>query len=186
MMTEEGNLMIADHGLLNDYKDNYRKGAAGQKDVYLTPRQLEQLKAGNKAPSYDVQKTDVFSLGLSLIYASTLEDPKNCYDWSKKTLNNNAIEAQLAKIEQSYSPSYSQLVRAMVDPNDLSRPDFHQLQALVNANSKPVGQQFPLQQSVYNQQLHNSQLGRSVAPQANNGFQNNFQNNLGQSGFRQY
>lgn len=156
MMNEEGQVLLTDHGLLNQYKDNYNKGMAGKKDSYLTPIQLEYLRNKSANPNYDTYKADVFSLGMTLIYACNLEDPIDCYDYSKKVLNRTYLENHLQAIQNNYSPQTYQLIRSMVELDDVQRPDFNQLAGissnLGNSLVQPVGPtviptQQPLNQS---------------------------------------
>lgn len=149
MMNEEGQVLLTDHGLLNAYKDNYNKGLAGKKDSYLTPIQLEYLRNKSNNPNYDQYKSDVFSLGMTLIHACNLDNPIDCYDYSKKVLNRTYLENHLQAVQNQYSPQTYQLIRSMVELDDAQRPDFNQLAGLSsnlgNSLVQPVQpvQQFP-------------------------------------------
>lgn len=148
MMNEEGQVLLTDHGILNQYKDNYNKAMAGKKDVYLTPIQLEYLRNKSQNPNFDTYKSDVFSLGMTLIYACNLENPIDCYDYSKKVLNRTYLENHLQAIQNNYSQQTYQLIRTMVELDDAQRPSFNQLAGassnLGNSLVQPLGQ--PLQQ----------------------------------------
>ena len=170
MMNEEGQVLLTDHGLLNAYKDNYNKALAGQKNCYLTPIQLEYLRNKNTNPNYDTYKSDVFSLGMTLIYACNLDDPIDCYDYSKKVLNRTYLENHLQAIQNNYSPQTYQLIRTMVELDDAQRPDFNQLSGLSgnlgnsfaqpagNQLSQPIATQIPSQPLVQTQPLNQSTM----------------------------
>lgn len=161
MMNEEGQVLLTDHGLLNHFKDNYNKAMAGKKDSYLTPIQLEYLRNKSNNPNYDTYKSDVFSLGMTLIYACNLEDPIDCYDYSKKVLNRTYLENHLQAVQNNYSPQTYQLIRSMVELDDVQRPDFNQLAGfssnLGNSLVQPLGGQ-TLAQPVGQQPLNQSTM----------------------------
>lgn len=161
MMNNDGKLTISDHGLLNPYKDNFNKALAGKKDVYLTPVLLEHLKNKNKNPSYDVNKSDVFSLGMTLVHAANLESPLSSYDWSKKYISKAELDSHLQKIQNNYSPRFTQLVKAMTELDENQRPDFLQLASLTGSMGPGVPSQFPGNHP--SQLLNNSTLQQSQA-----------------------
>lgn len=81
-LTETGFAKIGDHGLLNSFKNAYNKVLSGKK-IQISPELMEALRVRNSQPDYQVYKNDVYSLGMTLLHAATLEDPvQNCYDFS--------------------------------------------------------------------------------------------------------
>ena len=198
MMDDEGNLLIDDHGMLNEYKDNYNKALSGNKGVYLSPSLLEHLKHKTASPSYDVHKADVFSLGVSLLFAANLKNPETIYDMNNKVINRPELEGQLQSAGTRYSPRFVELLRTMLDFDDRSRPDFNQLSALSNQQQPQSQPQQPLVQSTYGvnpmmgSQVRNfgyaqNQLPGSLAQSGlNQGFQQYGQNNLVNSVAGQY
>lgn len=176
MMNNEGKLSLTDHGLLNPYKDSYNKALAGKKDVYITPVNLEHIRNKNKNPTYDVNKADVYSLGMTLVQAANLEAPNSAYDWTKKKVSKAELDSHLQKIQNNYSPRFNQLVRAMVELDDELRPDFIQLDSMLNQGGvgmvPPVAS--PNQQSLLMQsQLQQSHMQHS---QAHNPYKSQFNN----------
>ena len=47
---------------------------------YLAPEAVDQYRAGEKAPNYNLAKADVWSLGMTLLAAFTLSDVRDVYN----------------------------------------------------------------------------------------------------------
>ncbi len=48
---------------------------------YLSPSLMVSLAAGEYKPVHDVCKSDVYSLGMTLLETATLANPMCCYDF---------------------------------------------------------------------------------------------------------
>lgn len=81
MLTPEGFVKIADHGLINADHSNYFKTYYGREQTFLSPNQIASLKNRETKPKHDSWKSDVYGLGMTLLEAATLCHPNVCYDW---------------------------------------------------------------------------------------------------------
>ena len=141
MLSDEGYVKIPDNGILSGVRNNYFKTISGECRGYLTPELMRSFSKRESNPRYNVYKADVFSLGVTLLYASTLVRPNTlAYDWSNYTVNFKGIQDLLKKIEGKYSPTWRELIEVMLGlgRDEDSRPDFlflYPLKVYQNYNS---------------------------------------------------
>lgn len=65
----------------------YRLLSEKSTDCYLSPSLFNQLCKGVNHPKSNSYKSDVYSLGMILLEASTLGSVQNCYDRKNGTVN---------------------------------------------------------------------------------------------------
>ncbi len=58
---------------------------------YLSPELLEYLKRRDHHPLYDIEKSEVFSLGVTIFKAITFIDTTIIYDLDNFNINSNEI-----------------------------------------------------------------------------------------------
>ena len=116
---------IADFGCAKEMNLNTLNSLKGT-ELFISPILFDYLKNNNKSfLKHDVYKSDVYSLGLCILYAATLSlnsitelrkisDQIICYNFLKKSLKN-------------YSQSFINLVYRMLDLNEELRFDFQEL-----------------------------------------------------------
>ena len=110
-----GTIYIADNGLIAYFKNSYERCISGEK-AYLTTFLLECLERKEIRPIYNVYNSDIFAIGMVLLYAATLKDPlRYFYDWEKYQLNLEIIEYELTLLEKSYSVNFIELIRAVMN-----------------------------------------------------------------------
>ena len=131
MLSDEGYVKIPDNGILSGVRNNYFKTLSGECRGYLT--HLRFYANHDSKPEYNVYKADVFSLGMTFLYASTLVRPNTvCYDWSQHSVNIRGIQDLFKKIEGRYSAAWRELVQLMlgIGKEERERPDFRSLYPL--------------------------------------------------------
>jgi len=127
MLSDEGYVKVPDNGILSGVRNNYFKTISGECRGYLTPELMRSFSKREPNPKYNVYKADVFSLGVTLIYASTLVRPNtSCYDWSQYTLNIKGIQDLLKRVDGRYSATWRELLEVMlgIGKEEDSRHDF--------------------------------------------------------------
>ena len=81
LISNTGEYKIGDYGLLiNGLSGYFRLVSDKTNDCYLSPKLVAALDNKVLDPNHNKYKSDVFSLGMTLIYASTLKSVENCYD----------------------------------------------------------------------------------------------------------
>ena len=116
---------------LNAYK-KFLMGANDQSECYLSPELLLNLKHRCLIPeNYQKQKSDVFSLGMTMLEASCLSSIQNCYDFDEFKIKNDQVNIYLEEIKWRYNnPNLSELLKCMLETEE-NRPDYKDLYTLL-------------------------------------------------------
>ena len=126
-MARSGDIKLADNGLLDQEDSLYHSIRSGQQFCYISPELLGSIRSNNKEPNLlpsMLYRSDVFSLGMTFLYAALLEEPWDCYDCSQYRFNSDALAARYRAVKKRYPGQFANLMRQLIklDPND--RPDF--------------------------------------------------------------
>ena len=89
-----------------------------------------QRKESN--PDYDVYRSDVYSLGMTLLEAASLREPEsNFYDWTNLEIQHKTINRALQDLDSVYSAELVNTIRIMLEEEERIRPDFLGLNAVI-------------------------------------------------------
>lgn len=66
-VTTDGHIKIGDHGLTNPHTSNFLKAFILPDKGYLSPILMKCLKNKNKEPNHNVFKSDIWSLGMTIL-----------------------------------------------------------------------------------------------------------------------
>lgn len=112
---------------LNAYK-KFFMGAKEPNECYLSQELLNNLKHRCLVPeNYIKQKSDVFSLGMTVLEAATLKSMKDCYDFDEFKLKTENISSYIEELRTNFCPSLCQLISCMVEIDENKRPDYQDL-----------------------------------------------------------
>ena len=99
-------------------------------ELYMSPLLFNGLRTGRVDVKHNLYKSDVYSLGLSLLYASTT-DTKSLYD-IRQFIDMKEVNAYLKKVlGKKYSNKFIDLLRLMLEIHEKNRPDFIELEEIV-------------------------------------------------------
>lgn len=78
---------------------------------------------GPESVSYDKEKNDVWSLGITLLASFVNEDYNNYYDWKNYKVKDSLIRARLMKLSKDYgySTDLINLLERMLEMDDFKR-----------------------------------------------------------------
>jgi len=127
---------IAEHNIIGNVMPGYHQRLLGFQDVrtYLSPALMENLSRAEMKPSHNPWKSDVFSLGMTLLHAATLASCDSLYNWENHTIDRAGIDQRLKIIKGQYSDKLYQLISSMLVFDEYERPDFKTLDAKLNGN----------------------------------------------------
>ena len=118
----EGKSRILDNQFLTHGLTGYSRFYFKQSpSCYLSPKQLTALKTNSESTSGDQEKSDVFSLGMTIIYAANLKDIQNLYDLENFKLNKKNIDSSLKEIKRRYSKKFVKVLKKMIAKNESKR-----------------------------------------------------------------
>ena len=100
-------------------------------ELYMSPIQFFGLNQKLNLVQHNTYKSDVFSLGMCILYAANLSDDCLCNIREETDMNDikNIIEQYLCK---RYSNSFIQLLLLFLEINEKHRPDFIQLKRILS------------------------------------------------------
>ena len=124
-------LKICDFG---EARKLIRKGTILQpvrgSELYMSPVQFFGLNQKMNQVQHNTYKSDVFSLGMCILYAATLND--NCLYEIRELTNMTKISKILEKyLYKKYSIGFIKLLLCLLEINEKKRPDFIQLEKII-------------------------------------------------------
>ena len=133
-------IKLGDFGSSRSIVDDTRMSTTTGTPIYLSPKLREGLFRGSSQVTHNAYKSDVYSLGITLLVLAILNPVKVVNATPEKLMN------ILAGI--SYSEPYKEMVRWMLAQREEDRPDFVQLQqwlepAQVVADQSAISPQQP-------------------------------------------
>ena len=99
-------------------------------ELYMSPIQFYGLNQNLKLVQHNTYKSDVFSLGMCILFAATLSD--NClYDIRELTNMNVIMEILERYLRKRYSIGIIRLLLLLLEVDERKRPDFIQLENII-------------------------------------------------------
>ena len=132
ILVVNGQYKLCDFGELRMMKG---KGLVVQRirgsELFMSPILFYGLRAGLIQVKHNTYKSDVFSLGMCLLYAATMHFDGT--DEIREMIDMNMIRLTLEKyLNERYSKKFIDLLCAMLETNEELRPDFEQLEEIIN------------------------------------------------------
>ncbi|EGR28134.1 protein kinase domain protein [Ichthyophthirius multifiliis] len=124
ILTPEGFVKIADHGILHVDQTNYHKSLTKKEKSYLSPILMRSLAQRELRPLHDFAKSDVYSLGMTILEAASLSNPMCCYDYNSLMISHPIIEELLVKCRFRYSEFFVNFIKDMLLDDENLRPSF--------------------------------------------------------------
>jgi serine/threonine protein kinase len=129
LISKTGVYKIAEQSIVGNAMPSYHQRLSGYNDVkcYLSPHLVKELQKQNLKPKHNPYKSDVFSLGMVLLHAASLQSCDRFYKWDSFTIDQKEIEQRISSLKLKYSESLQNLLRDMLNFNEDARPDFVEL-----------------------------------------------------------
>lgn len=130
-ISKMGVYKIAQNNIAGNTMPAYHQRMTGLTDgrTYLSPALLENLQTSELRPQHNPWKSDVFSLGMTILHAATLTNCEKLYNWNNHTLDLEELGERVAALRPRYSERFQDLLQTMLDLRENSRPDFVALEA---------------------------------------------------------
>lgn len=126
LMGSDGEIKLADHSLLNKDHSLYRQILKGIQTPYIAPELLQLIKNKEEPSSskYNPYKADVFSLGMTFLYAALLTEPLECYEWESLSFNGAHLYDLFEKVRDKYPGPFANILHSLIKIDPKERPDF--------------------------------------------------------------
>ena len=96
-------------------------------ELYMSPLLFNGMKTRQLDIKHNLFKSDVYSLGLCILYACTLSN-ESVYDIRKFVDMNDVKQFIKKSLEKKYNKRFIELIENMLEINERNRPDFIQLE----------------------------------------------------------
>jgi hypothetical protein len=93
----------------------------------IAPELLKQIPTQDYEMRTNQYKADVFSLGATILALATLTRSEDLYNFEAATIDLALLEKRIRMVENTYSPTFSRLLRDLLIVEEKLRPDFIQL-----------------------------------------------------------
>ena len=126
---------------MNDEKSGFlRKYNEMDYHSPLSPEALKSLlfDPGNK--SYDKEKNDIWSLGITLLSTFVNEDFNQYYDWKSYKINESVIGSRILKLKNDlgYSDELVGLIQSMLEVDDFKRIGVTRIAQIAGLTRGPI------------------------------------------------
>ncbi|KRX04683.1 Protein kinase-like domain [Pseudocohnilembus persalinus] len=130
-LTNEGFVKLADPQLVRDEKNAYIKAFQYGEQTYLSPQLMKALQNREIQPTHNQVKSDVFSLGMTMLEVCCLYTARSCYDYGQYQIIRPVIDDLLQRSRGRYSNFLINILSEMVLENEGQRPSFLELQQIL-------------------------------------------------------
>ena len=138
-LSDEGIYKINDIQFMSE-NNSYNKLLMGNSDsFYIAPELLNLLKIRDFYPVFDKEKSQVFSLGITVLECATLSAVSNCYNFDSFTINQEKINLLLEKVGIIYGKNKIWiLIKELLINDPLNRPNFEEVLSKISPHQIQV------------------------------------------------
>ena len=132
-------LKLIDVCFMNDEKSGFmRKFNEFDYQTPLSPQALGALMLGPDSASFDKEKNDIWSLGITLLTTFVNEDYNNYYDWKNFRVNDTLIRSRILKLSKDYgySSDLINLLDRMLEMDDFKRIGIQELSQIAGVTRR--------------------------------------------------
>ena len=105
-------------------------------NIYLSPDLLKSLSQNLVQPKHNVNKSDIFTLGMIVLHMATLESCDKCYDIKMKneekdsfhfSIKKEEVDVKLGVLKGIYKDKLFFFVKGMLIEDEKDRPNYEDL-----------------------------------------------------------
>eukprot|EP01017_Pseudomicrothorax_dubius_P005277 TRINITY_DN11294_c0_g2_i1.p1 TRINITY_DN11294_c0_g2~~TRINITY_DN11294_c0_g2_i1.p1 ORF type:complete len:350 (+),score=60.90 TRINITY_DN11294_c0_g2_i1:49-1050(+) len=123
--TRKREFILIDPIVLDDAKTVHQNALFGTKITFISPAQMKSVQNREFEPKHDKFKSDVFSMGMTLLEAATLKSAADCYNMSIPLISRQAIDKMLTECRSRYSQTLVDTIATMLEMDESRRPYFN-------------------------------------------------------------
>lgn len=133
-------LKLVDTSFMNEQESGYtRRYHDFQYRSTLSPQALAMLTLGPKYATYDKEKNDVWSIGMTTLVSLINEDFNIFYDWTEQEINCDLLNNRINKVQSmGYSPQFLNVLNSMLEKEEYKRPKLDQVISQIQSTGAGV------------------------------------------------
>mmetsp|Transcript_37162 Transcript_37162/g.43390 ORF Transcript_37162/g.43390 Transcript_37162/m.43390 type:complete len:439 (+) Transcript_37162:49-1365(+) len=145
LVTPEFSYKLSDPSLNIQHPNAIVQTVMGSAQCLLSPELLQAAAKKDIHPKVDVNKSDVYSLGLCLLAAATLEKSEDLYDYDSLKFDNNLLKERIELLRERYSGFTADFITSMLEEDPNARPSFSDLNSKLLPYQETIrtGQELP-------------------------------------------
>ena len=143
MITKDDTYKILDNATLISGKNRFfQMMNKNSSKLYASPILFQELQRNNLKPRHDQCKSDVYSMGMTLVHAATLQPVSDCYDHLRNTIDQKVLNAKLMSVSRKYSVEFGSFLKEILAFKEAERPNFLSLLTRLSVNQEDNQQQY--------------------------------------------
>eukprot|EP00825_Cyclidium_porcatum_P019734 TRINITY_DN2249_c0_g1_i3.p1 TRINITY_DN2249_c0_g1~~TRINITY_DN2249_c0_g1_i3.p1 ORF type:complete len:424 (+),score=55.34 TRINITY_DN2249_c0_g1_i3:76-1347(+) len=132
-------------------------------NTYLSPQQLEALSRREMHPAANPSKSDVFSLGMTMLEVCSLFTSRSCYDFQTFKINWVVVDQLFQTCRQRYSLFLMNVIQEMLNEDENQRISFLEISQILSPYTELIQNLQPFQPD-YNTIMQNNQVITNPQP----------------------
>lgn len=102
----------------------------------LSPQAMTALSLGPNYATFEKEKNDIWSMGMTVLVSLTNEDFNIFYDWTNQDINFELLQSRIKKVHSlGYSSEFIKLLRSLLEKDEFKRPSLHDINQQVLRSS---------------------------------------------------
>ncbi|EGR29105.1 protein kinase domain protein [Ichthyophthirius multifiliis] len=120
--TTRGEIKLIPFGMFPEDQTAFQKYMNLNEPCLLSPEQLHKLYTKQFNLNIDQNKSDVFSIGMTILYCMMLQGSSVCYDYENCEINKEVLYNLIQYSSQQYSNFLLHIITLMLQENPQERP----------------------------------------------------------------
>ncbi|KAL4486494.1 hypothetical protein ABPG72_018448 [Tetrahymena utriculariae] len=120
--TLKGEVKLMPFGIYPEDISGYAKCFSQSEQSYLSPEQLEEMRKRKQVPDINQVKSDIYSIGMTMLACATLQTSPSWYNYDECQINYNYVNYLLDFSKNQYSDFFCKVVKIMLSENSEDRP----------------------------------------------------------------
>ncbi|KAL4438379.1 hypothetical protein ABPG74_009418 [Tetrahymena malaccensis] len=120
--TLKGEVKLMPFGIFPEDISGYAKCFSQSEQSYLSPEQIEEMRKRKQVPDVNQVKSDVYSIGMTILACATLQTSPSWYNYDECQINYNYVNYLLDFSKNQYSDFFCKVVKIMLSENAEDRP----------------------------------------------------------------
>lgn len=138
LVTESGETKLIDAMCFTEFNTGFKRMLVN--NTYfspLSPKLMMGYKTRQSDVMQDQEKSDIFSLGITMLCAATNQHFSSFYDFNRAEIRFEMIYSQVQKLQsQGYSRLFVGCLSNILNQNEFERPSTQEVFNFINMNSE--------------------------------------------------